>query len=207
MTRLLLLSLVCQAGLIGAARAPAPICRATLPRMMGNFETRRRPSRVGHVVQAELATLIRTGEIHGKQKIPSGLQQMISVVDVDMSPDLRNARVKVSVIGDRKDKVSAVRWLKANVKGLRHELAKKNRGMKRIPQLSFDHVDVGAATDMMIKLDELRQQDEAAASARGEGEDEDLEGGIDFAADDDDAWLDDDDDDDDEFLLDDDEDE
>jgi len=174
------------------------------PRMMAG-DGRRRPSRVGMVVQAELATLIRTGDIHGSQKIPGGLKQLISIVDVDMSPDLRNARIKVSVIGDRKDKVSAVRWLRANNKGLRHALAKKNRGMKRIPQLSFDHVDVGAATDMMIKLEELKRGDEAAQAARGEG-DEDMEGGFDFAADDEDAWLDDDDDADDDAWLDDDDD-
>ena len=160
---------------------------------------RRRPSRVGHVIQAELATVIRSGDVRGTQRIPDGLNQLISIVDVDMSPDLRNARVKVSIMGDRKDKVSAVRWLRKNVKGLRHELAQRNRGMKRIPQLSFDHVDVGAATDMMIKLEELRQEGLAAAEARGDASDgePDVEGGIDFSVDDDDAWLDEEDDDDD----------
>ena len=93
-----------------------------------------------------------------------------------MSPDLRNARVKVSVIGDRKDKVSAVRWLHGNVRGLRHELARRNRGMKRIPMLTFDHVDVGAATDIMIKLDQLRREGEAKERARGDGDSGDEDG-------------------------------
>ena len=165
----------------------------------------RRQGRIGQVVQAELATVIRTAHSLGNTRIPSGLQQMISVVDVDMSPDLRNARVKVSIIGDRKDKISAVRWLRGNVRGLRHELAQRNRHMKRIPILSFAHVDVGAATDIMVKLGELRREDEEAAISRGEASDED-DGGIDFDASDEDAWLEDDDDDDD-LLFDDDEEE
>lgn len=163
---------------------------------------RRRPSRIGQVVQGEIADIIRTSHSLGSTRIPSGLQQLISVVDVDMSPDLRNANVKVSIIGDRKDKVSAVRWLKGNVRGLRHELAKRNRHMKRIPILSFQHVDVGAATDMMIKLQKLRSEDEEAAIARGDGLDED-DAGIDFKARDEDAWLEDDEDDgDDDWLAD-----
>ena len=122
---------------------------------------------------------------------------MISIVDVDMSPDLRNARVKVSIIGDRKDKISAVRWLRGNVRGFRHELAQRNRQMKRVPMLTFDHVDVGAATDMMVRLDELRMEREAAEERRrNEGERvPDEEGGIDFSVSDDEAFDDDDDDD------------
>jgi ribosome-binding factor A len=175
----------------------------TPPPIMMAGDGRRRPSRVGNVVQAELARLIRSGDVHGKQRIPDGLNQLISIVDVDMSPDLRNARVKVSIIGDRKDKVTAVRWLRGNIKEIRHELAKRNRQMKRIPHLSFDHVDVGAATDMMVKLDELRREGLAAAHARGDvtdGMQPDVEGGIDFSVDDEDAWLDDDDDDDDDLF-------
>jgi len=184
------------------ARAPAVL--AGVPRGDG-----RRQSRVGQVVRTELATLIKQGHVRGTQRCPPGLEQMISIVDVDMSPDLRNARIKVSVIGDRKEKVSAVRWLKSNVRGLRHEMAQRNRGMKRVPMLTFDHVDVGAATDMMVTLDQLRREREAAETRRGERA-ADEEGGIDFAASDEEAWLTDEDaedaEDDDSWLDDDDDD-
>ena len=117
---------------------------------------------------------------------------MVSIVDVDMSPDLRNARVKVSIIGERKEKISAVRWLQGNVRGLRHELAQRNRHLKRVPMLTFDHVDVGAATDMMVRLAELRREgEEADERRRAEGESvPDEEGGLDFSVADEDAWLD-----------------
>lgn len=169
---------------------PLTCARVPAPAMMGDS---RRTSRVGQMVQAELATVIRQGDVRGKQKIPDRLNEMISIVDVDMSPDLRNARVKISTIGDRKDKISAVRWLKSNARGLRHELAQRNRQMKRIPILTFDHVDVGAATDMMVKIERLRAEREVAEDRRrAEGESvPDEEGGFDFAASDEGVWDDD----------------
>ena len=184
--------LFCTAGLLLPTQ-PAPTNAGSNPArtspitmiQRGRTETRR-TSRVGHVVRTELSTLIRNGNVRGTQGIPAGLQQKISIVDVDMSPDLRNARVKVSVIGDRQDKVSAVRWLRGNIRGLRHELAQRNRHMKRVPVLSFDHVDVGAATDMMVRLEGLRRESEQAEAKRDEP---DEEGGIDFNAKDDEAWA------------------
>ena len=175
---LVMLTLPTSCSALPSARA----CSPAVVMMAGG----KRTDPVGHLIQSELAMVIRNVHNVGTQRIPSGLQQMISVVDVDMSPDLRNARVKVSIIGERKDKISAVRWLRSNVRGIRHELAKRNRGMKRIPMLSFSHVDVGAATDIMVQLEELRVQDEAAARSRGDG--------IDFEATDDEAWEDEDED-------------
>lgn len=173
-------------ALCGPVRPPTTAPSAAGP-VMRMERDGRRGSRVGQVIRSELATVIRNGNVHGKQGIPLGLNTLISIVDVDMSPDLRNARVKVSIIGERKEKISAIRWLQGNVRGLRHELAKSNRGMKSVPMLSFQHVDVGAATDMMVKLKVLREEREAAAAARGESV-EDEEGGLDFGVGDDDAW-------------------
>ena len=189
--RTLALALVALAGGFsppcGRRSGPAQQLRAPPTAMRLGERDGRRGSRVGQVIRSELATVIRNGNVHGKQGIPLGLNTLISIVDVDMSPDLRNARVKVSIIGERKEKISAIRWLQGNVRGLRHELAKSNRGMKRVPMLSFQHVDVGAATDMMVKLKVLREEREAAAAARGESV-EDEEGGLDFGVGDDDAW-------------------
>ena len=106
------------------ARRPAGL--AITMNIMDRGENRR-SNRVAQVVRTELATVLHAGSVYGKQRIPDGLQSMISIVDVDMSPDLRNARIKISVIGDRKDKISAVRWLQKNSKGIRHQLAQRTR--------------------------------------------------------------------------------
>ena len=101
-------------------------------------------------------------------------------------------------------------------------LAQRNRQMRSIPRLTFDHVDVGAATDIMITLERLRRESEAkglrdglddeddAAEEEdeyyGEEEEEEEEATVTAkAGNDQDAWLDGEDDDD--FLWDDDEEE
>ena len=97
---------------------PAVATRAGLPALRlsqrrGARGDGRRVSRVAQVVQQELSTIIRSGTVHGPRAIQERLRHMISIVDVDLSPDLSNARVKVSIIGERKDKISAIRWLQS----------------------------------------------------------------------------------------------
>lgn len=191
LTMLLLLSAASALQLAGPAVGRAGHARSAA--IMGASPKGRRPSRVGQVFRAELSEVIRSAHNAGAQKIPTGLQQLISVVDVDMSPDLRNANVKVSIIGDRKDKITAVRWLRGNVRGLRHELAQRNRGRKVIPTLTFNHVDVGAAADMMVMLDALkreREEREAEEEEQPQHDDDVVD------AEDEDAWLEDEDEDD-----------
>jgi len=110
----------------------------------------RRSSRVAQVVQKELSTIIRSGTVHGPRVIQERLRHMISIVDVDVSPDLGNARVKVSIIGDQKDKISAIRWLQSSASPIRHVLAHEMKQMRRVPRLSFQHVDVGKAVEVMV---------------------------------------------------------
>ena len=112
---------------------------------------------------------------------------MIQIIDVQVSPDLGNARVKVSVIGDRKDKISAVRWLQGNTKGLRHKLAQNLQHMKRVPSLHFSHVDVGRAVDVMTTIEKLSQQRARRDSKRVFSND--IEDGLDFGVADEDAFT------------------
>ncbi len=57
-----------------------------------------------------------------------------TITDVETSPDLRHAKVWVSVIGGRTDRVETVRALQASMGFVRHELGKRLR-IKRIPAL------------------------------------------------------------------------
>tara|TARA_B110001452_G_scaffold186651_1_gene157109 strand:+ start:486 stop:1121 length:636 start_codon:yes stop_codon:yes gene_type:complete len=141
----------------------------------------RRSARVAQVVQSELAQVLHAGDIKGK-RLDYAIRSMISIVEVDVSPDLRNAKVKVSVHGDRKDKVSATRWLTDQRGGIRHALAQRMKEFKRLPHLSFQHVDVGQAVDVMVLIDKL-------AKERAERGGDEEEGGLDFDADDDEAFA------------------
>lgn len=159
-------------------------CRATTPVLLARrapVSDGRRAGRVAQVVRNELAQVLHNGDIKGK-RLDYAIRSMISIVEVDVSPDLRNAKVKISVHGDRKDKVSAVRWLTDQRGGIRHALAQRMREFKRLPQLNFQHVDVGQAVDVMILIDKLAEE-----RARRGGDEE--EGGLDFDADDDEAFA------------------
>ena len=139
----------------------------------------RRQGRVAQVVRTELAQVLHNGDIRGK-RLATPIREMISIVDVDVSPDLRNARVKVSILGDRMDKISAVRWLQASRGGIRYAMGQRMKAFKRLPEIKFEHVDVGQAVDVMILIYKLasERKDEDAA------EDE-----LDFDASDDEAFA------------------
>jgi ribosome-binding factor A len=62
-----------------------------------------------------------------------------TITDVETSPDLRHAKVWVSVIGAKADRTETVRALQASMGFVRHELGKRLR-IKRIPALHI-HLD------------------------------------------------------------------
>jgi hypothetical protein len=66
--------------------------RAAMPAAGVSRESGRRPSRVGQVVRAELATVIRTANSVGSKRIPAGLQSMIQLAQRNrlMDKDLRS---------------------------------------------------------------------------------------------------------------------
>ncbi len=57
-----------------------------------------------------------------------------TITDVETAPDLRHAKVWVSVIGGKSDRTETVRALQASMGFVRHELGKRLR-IKRIPAL------------------------------------------------------------------------
>ena len=165
------------------AWSPRPSWRRAPPAVMGAREAGRRSSRVAQVVRSELATVLRQDSVRGPKRCPGKVRQMISLVDIDVSPDLRNARVKFSVLGDRQDKVTATRWVLGNAGGIRMALAGRLRQMKRVPALNFQHVDVGKAVDVMVLLDQLSNE-RLGGGGGGGGTGDDL----DFEASEDDAF-------------------
>ena len=78
-----------------------------------------------------------------------------TITDVETSPDLRHAKVWVSVIGGRTDRTETVRALQASMGFVRHELGKRLR-IKRIPALHI-HLDDSAerGTRVLHLLQEL----------------------------------------------------
>lgn len=116
-------------------------------------ERSKRQYRVSQLVQTELGRIIHTGIIKGDVDfLDDELRRRISIVSVDIAPDLRQARVSTSVRGSNAadssaavDKRRAYSWLVQNAGPLRHTLAQKMSHLKSSPSLTFVQVDVAAA--------------------------------------------------------------
>jgi len=138
----------------------------------------KRQERVGHLVQTELSKIVHQGVLRGDSEyLEADLRQRISVVNADVSPDLKQARISISVRGPNKkakepqnedeeedfaanynpivDKRRAYAWLVRNTKPIRHSLAQRMSHMKSCPDLTFVQVDVAAAVDVMYLIDKV----------------------------------------------------
>lgn len=87
-------------------------------------------TRVNAVVQQELSLLI-SREIKDPRISP-----LTSVVAVDVTPDLKQAKVYISVLGDEEKKKETYEGLKSASSHLRTMLA-KNINLRNTPQLEF----------------------------------------------------------------------
>jgi ribosome-binding factor A len=173
----------------------------------------KRQERVGHLVRSELSGIIHGGNIKGDAEyLDDDLRKRISVVSTDISPDLRQARISVSVRAAKKDvdsnpvvdKRRAYAWLVRNTKPIRHTLAQRMSHMKSCPELSFVQVDVAAAVDVMYLIDKVTsgyKRDNNDLFEDGEYVPSGVVNGIDFNAEfNEEDWEEDDDDDDDDFF-------
>ena len=123
----------------------------------------KRQERVQQLVKTELASILHTGNIKGDYDYLDGeLRKRISIVSVDVSPDLRQARISISVRNSGNpednpvvDQRRAYSWLVSNTKPIRHTLAQRMSHMKSSPTLTFVQVDVGAAVDVMYLIDKV----------------------------------------------------
>ena len=90
----------------------------------------RRLHRLNALFRQELVALIRT-----KLRDPR-LADVVSITRVDISPDLQNASVYASVLGDEEAKLSTLKALTAAAPFLRHHLSQRIT-LWRIPMFHF----------------------------------------------------------------------
>lgn len=170
----------------------------------GKTDKSKRQYRVGELVRTELARIIQSGLIKGKDASPleDGIRSRISIVSVDVSPDLRQARVSVSIRNGKDsikrtpvveddedaddestafsgsdatvDKRRAYSWLVENTKAIRHTLAQRMSHLKTSPSLTFVQVDVAAAVDVMYLIDKVSKGYERESIGEYGGNDDNL---------------------------------
>ena len=200
------------------------------PRNTQRQERSKRQERVGQLVRVELAQIIQLGyPIKFVDPLEDDLRRKINVVNADVSPDLRQARITVSILGKGSEanaqKRKAYSWLVTSTKMIRHALAQRMSHLKNVPTLTFVLADVGAAVDVMSLIDRIANDKnykrDTIAVFPEEGEedeeydedgDDDAPSGVQFGLDfdeegSDDGWIDEEDEDaeGEEVLLDDDE--
>ena len=106
----------------------------------------RRPRQVADVVRAELARLVRE-----ELRYPN--IGFATITDVEMAPDLRSARVFVSVFGNAESFQTTVAALN-HARGLLRTLVGRNCSLRHAPDLQFveDHtIERGARVDELLR--------------------------------------------------------
>jgi ribosome-binding factor A len=118
----------------------------------------RRTMRVGDQMRLELADLLRRGVNDPRIQQAS----LVGIVDIDVSPDLRRATVRVSALGDEQERLGIVAALEHARGFLRSELARRLR-LRVTPELHFE-LDRGAEHSQSISdlLESLHGRDESS---------------------------------------------
>ena len=107
---------------------------------------RRRIMRLNHLLRQELSDLLL------RQVNDPRLTAMVSITEVEVTPDLRYARVFVSVLGSPEEKKNVLIGLRSATKFLRHELSDR-LDLRHVPWLTFfqdDSIERGARILSML---------------------------------------------------------
>ncbi len=104
----------------------------------------RRTDRVSVLIQRELSDIIQ-------RELRDPRVGFCTVSQVEVSPDLRYADVKVSVVGDKKQKRNSITGLKSAAGFLRREVVQRI-GLRHAPELRFELDD---SVDQLMQIDRL----------------------------------------------------
>jgi ribosome-binding factor A len=121
-----------------------------------------RQEKLGELIAAELSELLRT-------RVKDPRVGFASITHVEVSGDLRHAKVFVSVMGSAEERVETMKGLKNATGFLRHELATR-LVLRYMPELVFkldNSIEEGAR---ILALINKVEQEESAKTGSTEGE-------------------------------------
>jgi ribosome-binding factor A len=124
-----------------------------------------RAARVGDQIQAELASLL-TRDVHDP-----GIG-FITITRVKVSPDLQQARVYYTLIGDDKAKRESSRALDRATPFLRRQVGQRIR-LKRVPELTFFYDE---SIEQGDRVERILQELKTERAARHDPGDDDTHG-------------------------------
>ena len=106
-----------------------------------------RPERVAQLMRREIA-----GILEQRLRDPR-LGSMVSVTDVEVTPDLSFARVYVSTLESGADRERVLQTLKSAAGWVRHEL-RPRLGLREVPEIRFmldESMERGARVDEILR--------------------------------------------------------
>ena len=106
-----------------------------------------RPERVAETIKREMA-----GILSDKLRDPR-LSGMISVTEVEVTPDLSTARIFVSMLASEEARTKALEALTHSAGFIRHELAPR-LGLREMPELRFlpdTSIERGARVEELLR--------------------------------------------------------
>jgi len=108
----------------------------------------RRIDRIEEQLRIELSEII-------EREIQDPRVGLTTVTGVKVSPDLRHARVFVTVLGDEAQRKKALEGLRSAASFVRRSLSKRLHHMRRIPEVTFDYDEL---VEKGIRIEELLDQ-------------------------------------------------
>lgn len=105
----------------------------------------RRQKRINHAIRREISDLLV------RQVNDPRIKGFISVTEVDVSPDLAQAKVLISVMGSEEEKAEVFEGLTAGAGFLRRELGDRLR-LRYTPRLVFEQDDTIERGERLLHL-------------------------------------------------------
>ena len=121
----------------------------------------RRPDRVGEAIREEVARFLADGV-----KDPR-VRGMVTVTGVDVTRDLRHAKVYVSVLGEEAARAETFEGLAAVASHLRGHIGRTLR-LRAAPEIAFKHdASVGYAARIETLLEQVNREREEKSTDGG----------------------------------------
>jgi len=114
----------------------------------------RRVGRIEEQLRIELSEII-------EREIADPRIGLVTVTAVKVSPDLRHARVFVSVLGDEQQRKKTMQGLSSAATYARRSLSQRLHHLRRIPELTFaydDSIETGSRIEEL--LDKIKPENE-----------------------------------------------
>lgn len=98
------------------------------------------------------------------------ISPIVSVTDAIVAPDLKTAKIFISVLGSEEDGERTMEGIKSSAGYIRHQLAVR-LNLRNTPVLDFIwDKSIAYGVDMSHKIDEVMEHDEEVEKDRGERE-------------------------------------